>query len=88
VPISKDPSSDYLEEFSSQGAIDYLVLAGGLARVAAKAAVIYSQWLPSEKLSREADELFEISLQIERNCLEKIKLIENQRHRCHETPNR
>lgn len=68
---------------SDQGVIDYLVFAGGLARVCAKVAVVYSQWLPKDSLIREADELFQISLQIERNCLEKIQLIECRRDRMH-----
>lgn len=37
---------------------------------------------PHEVLIREAEELFQTSLQIERNCLEKIKSIERRSQRC------
>ena len=59
------------------GVIDYLIYASCLARIAAKTAALYAQWLPRESIVREADLLFQVSMEVERNCLAKVDMIRN-----------
>jgi len=57
------------------GVIDYLIYASCLARIAAKTGALYAQWLPRESIVREADQLFQLSMGIERNCLAKVEMM-------------
>ena len=59
------------------GVIDYLIYASCLARIAAKTAALYVQWLPRESIVREADLLFQVSMDVERNCLAKVDMMRN-----------
>ena len=56
-------------------AIHYLAIASSLAMTAAKIAALYAQWLPRPDVLREADQIFMVALEIERNCLSKSILI-------------
>jgi hypothetical protein len=62
-------------ELSVEQTVEYLLLAGSLARVVAKIAALYAQSLPRESLVREADALFQLSMEVERSCLLKISLL-------------
>ena len=66
------------EPFTPKDAVEYLLFAGCLVRIAAKTGMLYAQWLPRDFLIREAEDLFQTSLQIERNCLEKVQIIESR----------
>lgn len=56
-------------------AIHYLAIASSLSMITAKIAALYAQWLPRPDVLREADQIFMIALEIERNCLSKSILV-------------
>lgn len=55
--------------------VEYLHFAGNLVRIAAKAAVLYGQWLPRDSVVREADMLSQLSISIEQGCLQRIAFL-------------
>lgn len=71
-----DRGVDSRGRFREAGAaIHYLAYAGAMAMVAAKIAALYAQWLPRPDVQRQADEIFLVALEIERNCLSKSILV-------------
>lgn len=55
--------------------VEYQHFAGSLARIAAKAAVLYGQWLPRDSIVREADMLSQLGISIEQGCLQRIAVL-------------
>lgn len=57
----------------AEAEVEYLLFAGSLVRIAAKAAVLYGQWLPRDSIVQEADLLSQLSIAIEQSCLFKAQ---------------
>lgn len=62
-------------ELDSQQAVAYLLYAAALARIVAKTAQLYPQWLPRPEVTTAADELFQMSCEIEGSCVQRAEFI-------------
>jgi hypothetical protein len=62
-------------ELDSQQAVAYLLYAAALARIVAKTAQLYPQWLPRLEVTTAADELFQMSCEIEGSCVQRAEFI-------------